>query len=486
MNQSIRDKYEVVIGLEVHAQLQTETKIFAADSASFGASPNTHISPITLGHPGTLPKLNRRAVEYAMKMGLAVGSEITPYQYFDRKNYFYPDLPKGYQITQDKTPICVGGGVRVKLSTGEKVVHFHHIHLEEDAGKSLHAEGSTDSLIDYNRAGTPLIEMVTNPDIKSAEEAAQFMTEIRKLVRYLGICDGNMEEGSLRCDVNISVMPVGSTVLGTKVEIKNMNSMRFIQKAIEYEVIRQIDAVENGEKLIQETRSFDPATGRTLGMREKESMNDYRYFPEPDLVPLIISEEWLSEVKASMPALPWEQFDKFTKVYGLPDYDAGVLTDVRELSEYFEATCQFTKNYKAVSNWLMGAVKSYLNDNNLEISAFALSPERLAQLIQLIDEGKVSTSTAAQQIFPVLVEDATKTPLQVAEAKNLIQQSNTDTLQTLIDEVLAASPAKVKEYNNGKKGLLGMFMGDIMKKSKGAADPKVTTALLQKSLDSLK
>jgi len=485
VNQEIRNKYEVVIGLEVHAQLQTESKIFAADSASFGAAPNTHISPITLGHPGTLPKLNRKAVEYAIKMGFAAGSKISEYQYFDRKNYFYPDLPKGYQITQDKTPICIGGGVKVKLSTGEKVVRFHHIHLEEDAGKSLHAEGSSDSLIDYNRAGTPLIEMVTEPEIKSSEEAAQFMTEVRKLVRYLHICDGNMEEGSLRCDVNISVMPVGSKVFGTKVEIKNMNSIRFIQKAIDYEVVRQIEAVEAGEKIIQETRNFDPATGRTSGMREKESMNDYRYFPEPDLVPLHISEELLNQVKAQMPALPWELFEKFTKTYGLPDYDAGVLTDSREVAEYFDATCQFTKNYKAASNWIMGTVKSYLNDNHLEIEQLTVTPEKLAQLINLVDEGKVSTSTASQQIFPVMITDTSASPLQIAEAKNLIQQSNTDTLQSLIDEVLAANPAKVKEYKNGKKGLLGMFMGDIMKKSKGSADPKVTTALLQKTLDSL-
>jgi len=483
MKQEIRDKYEVVIGLEVHAQLQTESKIFAADATSFGGSPNTHISPITLGHPGTLPKLNRKAVEYAIKMGLACNSQITENQYFDRKNYFYPDLPKGYQITQDKTPICVGGGIDVKLSTGKKRVRFHHIHLEEDAGKSVHVEGSADSLIDYNRAGTPLIEMVTEPEIKSAEEAATFMTEVRKLVRYLGICDGNMEEGSLRCDVNVSVMLVGSETFGTKVEIKNMNSMKFIQKAIEYEIVRQIDAVENNVTIIQETRSFDPTTGRTSGMREKETQNDYRYFPEPDLVPLTISEAWISSVKSQMPALPWELFEKFTKQYSLPEYDANILTETREVAEYFENTCQFTKNYKAVSNWIMGTVKSYLNDNNLEISQLAVNPERLGALINLIDEGKVSTSTAAQQIFPEMLANTEKTPLQIAEFKNLIQQSNTDALQTLIDEVLANNSAKVKEYKSGKKGLLGMFMGEIMKKSKGSADPKITTELLQKSLE---
>jgi aspartyl-tRNA(Asn)/glutamyl-tRNA(Gln) amidotransferase subunit B len=484
MNQEIRDKYEVVIGLEVHAQLQTESKIFAADATAFGAAPNTHISPITLGHPGTLPKLNKKAVEYAIRLGLAVGSEISDYQHFDRKNYFYPDLPKGYQITQDKTPICMGGGVKVKLSTGEKIVRFHHIHLEEDAGKSLHLEGSSDSLLDYNRAGTPLVEMVTEPEIKSAEEAAQFVTEVRKLVRYLQICDGNMEEGSLRCDVNVSVMLVGSKVFGTKVEIKNMNSIRFIQKAIEYEIVRQIEAVESNEKIIQETRNFDPATGRTSGMREKESMNDYRYFAEPDLPPLHISKEWLQSVKSQMPALPWELFEKFTQHYKLSEYDAGVLTDTREIAEYFESTVSFTNNYKAASNWIMGSVKSFLNENNVEISGFGISPERLAQLIQLVDDGKVSNSVASQQIFPEMLSDLTKTPLQIAENKNLIQQSNTDTLQTLIDEVLANNEAKVKEYKNGKKGLLAMFMGEVMKKSKGSADPKVTTVLLQKSLES--
>ncbi len=483
MNQEIRDKYEVVIGLEVHAQLQTESKIFAADATAFGAAPNTHISPITLGHPGTLPKLNKKAVEYAIRLGLAVGSEISKYQHFDRKNYFYPDLPKGYQITQDKTPICIGGGVKVKLSTGEKTVRFHHIHLEEDAGKSLHQEGSSDSLLDYNRAGTPLVEMVTEPEIKSAEEAAQFVTEVRKLVRYLQICDGNMEEGSLRCDVNVSVMLVGSKVFGTKVEIKNMNSIRFIQKAIEYEIVRQIEAIESDEKIIQETRNFDPATGRTSGMREKESMNDYRYFAEPDLPPLHISEEWIQSVKSQMPALPWELFEKFIQHYKLPEYDAGVLTDTREIAEYFESTVSFTNNYKAASNWVMGSVKSFLNENSLEISDFGISPARLAQLIQLVDDGKVSNSVASQQIFPEMLLDLTKTPLQIAESKNLIQQSNTDTLQTLIDEVLANNEAKVKEYKNGKKGLLAMFMGEVMKKSKGSADPKVTSVLLQKSLE---
>lgn len=483
MNQNIRDKYEIVIGLEVHAQLQTESKIFAADINSFGNEANTNISPITLGHPGTLPKLNKKAVEYAIKLGVAVGSTISQEQQFDRKNYFYPDLPKGYQITQDKTPICMGGGVKVQLSTGEKTVRFHHIHLEEDAGKSLHLENEKDSFIDYNRAGTPLVEMVTEPEIKSAEEAFQFLTEVRKLVRYLDICDGNMEEGSLRCDVNISVMPVGSKVFGTKVEIKNMNSIRNVQRAIDYEVPRQIQMVESNETIIQETRSFDAATGKTHGMREKETMNDYRYFSEPDLTPLMISDAWLNSIKENMPALPWEMYHKFTNQYQLPEYDASVLTETKEIAQYFEAVCQYNSHYKAASNWVMGSVKSYLNEHNIDISQFAITPEKMGQLITLVDNNTVSNSVAGQRIFPEMMVHTNKTPLEIATENNLIQESNTDSLQTLIDEVLAQNTAKVKEYKSGKKGLLGMFMGEIMKKSAGTADPKATTILLQKSLE---
>ncbi len=483
MNQNIRNKYEVVIGLEVHAQLQTESKIFAADINSFGNEANTNISPITLGHPGTLPKLNKKAVEYAIKLGIAVGSSISEKQQFDRKNYFYPDLPKGYQITQDKTPICMGGGIKVQLSSGEKTVRFHHIHLEEDAGKSLHLENEKDSFIDYNRAGTPLVEMVTEPEIKSAEEAFLFLTEVRKLVRYLDICDGNMEEGSLRCDVNISIMPVGSKIFGTKVEIKNMNSIRNVHRAIDYEVPRQIEMVENNQTIIQETRSFDAATGKTHGMREKESMNDYRYFSEPDLTPLHISKIWLNDIKKNMPTLPWEMHHKFTSHYKLPEYDASVLSETKEIAQYFENICQFTSNYKAASNWVMGSIKSYLNENNLEINHFVISPEKISLLIDLVDKNTVSNSVATQRIFPEMISKLDKTPFEIATENKLIQESNTDSLQTLIDEVLQENIAKVKEYKNGKKGLLGMFMGEIMKKSSGAADPKATTILLQKSLE---
>ncbi|GAB3933363.1 Asp-tRNA(Asn)/Glu-tRNA(Gln) amidotransferase subunit GatB [Larkinella terrae] len=481
-------KYELVIGLEVHCQLLTATKIFAADSNQFGSDPNTNISVITLGHPGTLPKLNRKAVELAVRMGVACQSAITQYNVFARKNYFYPDLPKGYQLSQDKTPVCVGGRVPVKFRDAsgnliEKAVFLHHIHLEEDAGKSIH-DGDWHTSLDYNRAGTPLIEMVTDPTIRSAEEAAAYLTEVRRLVRYLDICDGNMEEGSLRCDVNISVRLWGQEEFGTKVEIKNMNSIRNVQRAIDTEFRRQVETVENGGTIVQETRMFDANTGLTYGMRMKETMNDYRYFPDPDLSPVIISDEWLSTIRAQMPALPKERFEKLLNHYGLPEYDATLIADVKELADYFEAVCQQTTNYKAVSNWIMGPVKAHLTEKSLRDGQFSLSAGRLSELINLVDSGKVSFSTASQRIFPVLIEQPEKSPEQVAQEQNLLQNSNTDTLQTLVDEVLAAWPDKVKEYKKGKKGLLGLFVGEVMKKSKGSADPKLTNELLQKALSS--
>ncbi|RRA98723.1 Asp-tRNA(Asn)/Glu-tRNA(Gln) amidotransferase subunit GatB [Larkinella rosea] len=481
-------KYELVIGLEVHCQLLTATKIFAADSNQFGSDPNTNISVITLGHPGTLPKLNRRAVELAVRMGVACQSAITQYNVFARKNYFYPDLPKGYQLSQDKTPVCVGGRVPVKFKDAsgqlvEKAVFLHHIHLEEDAGKSIH-DGDWHTSLDYNRAGTPLIEMVTDPVIRSAEEAAAYLTEVRRLVRYLDICDGNMEEGSLRCDVNISVRLWGEEEFGTKVEIKNMNSIRNVQRAIETELRRQVETIENGGTIVQETRMFDANTGLTHGMRMKETMNDYRYFPDPDLSPVIISDEWLAAIRAQMPALPKERFEKLLNHYGLPEYDATLIADVKELADYFEAVCQQTTNYKAVSNWIMGPVKAHLTEKTLRDGQFSLSAGKLSELINLVDSGKVSFSTASQRIFPVLIEQPEKSPEQVAQEQNLLQNSNTDALQTLVNEVLAAWPDKVKEYKKGKKGLLGLFVGEVMKKSKGSADPKLTNELLQKALSS--
>ncbi len=487
LSEALKNKYRVVIGLEVHSQLQTESKIFAADPNQFGAEANTNIGVITLAHPGVLPKLNKRAVEYAIKLGLACNCSISERQYFDRKNYFYPDLPKGYQITQDKTPICVGGNypIRYTDAAGQpaiKNIEIHHIHLEEDAGKSIHIEGESDTLLDYNRAGTPLLEMVTEPCIDSGEQAAAFMYEMRKLVRYLGIGDGNMEEGSLRCDVNISVMPQGTQKLGTKVEIKNMNSPRFIQKAIEYEVERQINLIEEGKKVVQETRSFDPDTNSTAGMREKETQNDYRYFPEPDLPPFEVPSSWVQQVQQLMPQLPNQLYDKYLTQYLLPAYDAELLIETKETAQYFENICKHTTNYKAAANWMMGAIKSYLNENDLLIENFVLKPEKIAEIIQLIDEGKISNTVANQKIFSKLVAQPQAKALDIALAENLIQQSNTDTLAALVNDVLLAFPGKVKEYKNGKKGLLAMFMGEVMKRSKGTADPKLTTQLLTEAL----
>ncbi|MDF2158039.1 Asp-tRNA(Asn)/Glu-tRNA(Gln) amidotransferase subunit GatB [Algoriphagus sp. CAU 1675] len=484
VSDEIKSKYQLVIGLEVHAQLMTESKMFASDSTEYGQLPNTQVSVITLGHPGTLPKVNKKAVEYAIKMGLACNSEITRYNIFSRKNYFYPDLPKGYQITQDKGPICVGGIVPIRLSDGtKKEIHLNRIHMEEDAGKSIHLAEETDTLVDYNRAGTPLIEIVTDPDLRSSEEAYVFLNEIRKLVMYLGVCDGNMEEGSLRCDANVSVMLKGATEYGKKVEVKNMNSFRNVARAIEHEFDRIVGLLEAGEEIISETRTFDANSGTTASMRTKEDLNDYRYFPEPDLSPVVISEEWLNSIRHTMPLLPRELHAKFVNEFGLPDYDAGVLTDTKEIAMWFDELCEQTSNYKAASNWMMGPVKSYLNESNIGIEDFPVSTSELADLIALIDEGKVSYTVASQSIYPELLVGKHETPLEIAHRLNLIQESDESSLKPIVELVLEENKAKVAEYKSGKKGLIGMFMGLVMKKSQGKADPKVATKLLQELLD---
>ncbi|GGF31630.1 Asp-tRNA(Asn)/Glu-tRNA(Gln) amidotransferase subunit GatB [Echinicola rosea] len=484
-SQEIKDKYELVVGLEVHVQLLTKSKMYASDSTEFGNLPNTNISVITLGHPGTLPKVNKRAVEFAMKLGLACNSEITRTNIFARKNYFYPDLPKGYQLTQDKNPVCVGGIVPITLEKSgvKREIELTRIHMEEDAGKSMHLAGEVDTLVDYNRAGVPLLEIVTEPCIRASEEAYQFMAEIRKLVRYLDICDGNMEEGSMRCDANISIRLKGETALGKKVEVKNMNSFRNVARAIEHEFERQIELMEKGETIISETRTFDATTGLTAGMRTKEDLNDYRYFPEPDLSPVVISEDWLERISESMPSLPRELHDRFVNDFGLPEYDANVLTDSKEIALYFEELCGETKNYKAASNWMMGPVKSYLNELTLHIEDFAVRPKHLASLIALIDEGKVNFSVASQKIYPEMIKDPSKTPLEIAQKLNLIQESDEGSLKPIVESVLAENEAKVAEYRSGKKGLLGMFMGQVMKKSKGKADPKVANKILTELLE---
>ncbi|MDN5199773.1 Asp-tRNA(Asn)/Glu-tRNA(Gln) amidotransferase subunit GatB [Fulvivirgaceae bacterium BMA10] len=482
MNKDILDKYEPIIGLEVHAQLSTKSKIFAGDSTAFGNEPNTQISVITLGHPGTLPRLNEKVVELAVKMGLACHCDITHENIFDRKNYFYPDLPKGYQITQDKTPICRNGYVTVKTKHGVHDITLTKIHLEEDAGKSIHVEGEDDTWVDFNRAGVPLIEIVTDPMIHSSEEASGFLTEVRRLVRYLEICDGNMEEGSMRCDANVSVRLKGDNELGKKVEVKNMNSIRNVQRAIDHEIGRQIKLLEANKEIVSETRTFNVISGTTSGMRTKEELNDYRYFPEPDLSPFIISDEWLNKVKSSLPSLPNELFDKFVKEFGLPEYDANVLIDNREIASYFETLCDCTKKYKAASNWMMGPVKSYLNEATLSIANFPLTPQKLGELIDLVEDGKVSFSVASQNIFHELVKEPNSSAYELAKGLNLLQDSDQSSIQPLIDETLKAFPEKVAAYKKGKKGLLGMFMSEVMKRGEGKIDPRLANELLRKSL----
>jgi aspartyl-tRNA(Asn)/glutamyl-tRNA(Gln) amidotransferase subunit B len=481
------DKYELVVGLEVHAQLSTNTKIFSSDSSAFGGGPNTHISPVSLGHPGTLPRTNAKAVEYAVKLGLAVGSKISLNNHFARKNYFYADLPKGYQISQDIEPVCVGGSVEVRLKSGEvKQIAIHHIHMEEDAGKSMHDQDATQSFIDLNRAGVPLLEIVSEPDLKSAEEAQQYLTELRKLVRYLDICDGNMEEGSMRCDANISVRLKGDTKLGNRCEVKNLNSIRNVQRAIDHEFLRQVEVIEAGGKIDQNTLDFDAHTGETSVLRSKEMANDYRYFPDPDLPPLVLTESYIDTIRKAMPALPRELYAKYTTQLELSSYDASVITADKELAHYFEALIKLTSHYKSAANWLMGSVKSYINEHSISIQDFKLKPSHLAGLIALVDSNKVSNSIAAHKIFPVLVDHPEKTAEQVANELNLIIEEGAVDVQSFIKTTLAAHPDKVKEYHHGKKGVLGLFMGEIMKQSKGKIDPKKTNQLLIEVLESFK
>jgi len=491
---SVNNAYEVVVGLEVHAQLLTKSKLFCGDSIAFGAEPNAHVSPITLAHPGTLPKMNKKAIEFAVKMGLACQCEIEKHNYFARKNYFYPDLPKGYQISQHTTPIGKGGFIKIKTTSGEKKIHLNRIHLEEDAGKSLHDIDPDNTCIDYNRAGTPLIEIVTEPDIRSADEAFAYISEIRKLVRYLEICDGNMEEGSLRCDANISVRKIGETKLGTKVEVKNLNSIRNVKKAIEYEAKRLVDLLEKGETVIQQTRSFDAGNGTTFSIRDKEDADDYRYFADPDLTPFLLDNEFIETIRRTIPALQEERIKKYTEQYQLPEYDAQVLTEEKEFSDYFEKIIgSFSPSpqreegqglTKAAANWLLGPVKSWLNENNQSVSNFPLTAEQMVRLIKLVDDNKVSFSVASAKIFYHLVEQPSKEPEQIAIELNLIQQSDTSVIEPVIDKVLEKYADKVSEYKKGKKGLLSLFVGEVMKQSKGKADPKITNEILLRKLSS--
>ncbi len=479
-----RHDYETVIGLEVHAQLSTASKAYSWEECTYGNMPNTNVSVITLAHPGTLPKANKKAFDYAIRMGIACGSSITRENIFARKNYFYPDLPKGYQITQDKTPICTGGQIFVKPKgyAEEKSIGITRIHLEEDAGKSMHIEGEEESFIDLNRAGVPLVEIVSEPDMRNSDEAYYYLNEIRKLVRYLDICDGNMEEGSLRCDVNVSIRKKGEA-FGTRVEVKNLNSFNNVRRAIEFEFERQLFYRLQGWTFIQETRTFDAAEGKTRSLRSKESMNDYRYFPEPDLTPVIVSPEWIARVEAAMPPLPRALYLKFTQEYGLSEYDAEVLTAEKDIALYFEEVCQNTQNYKSAANWVTVNVKSYLNELMLSMAQFPVPAKHLAEMINLIDSGKINHNIASKQVYPAMLESPTQSPLQIAQEKNLVIESNADELKGLIESILAKYPEKVAEYKAGKKGLQGMFMGEVMKATGGKADPKITNQLLAAALD---
>lgn len=479
------EQFEAVIGLEVHVQLSTASKAFCSDSASFGGLPNQNISTVSLGLPGALPLTNEKIVKYATKLGLAIDSKINQYNFFDRKNYFYADLPKGYQITQDNEPICIGGKLKIRLENGtEKDIILNRIHMEEDAGKSVHDMDEEYSYIDLNRAGVPLLEVVTEPMLASGEEAAAYLSELRKLVRYLDICDGNMEEGSMRCDANVSVRLKGEAKLGNRCEVKNLNSIKNVQKAIEYEIERQITLINKGKTIDQNTLNFDAVTGKTSPLRSKEMANDYRYFPEPDLLPMVISDEYLAAIKADLPALPEELYQKFTKEMGLPSYDALVLTAEKSMADYFLEVVKHTSSYKMASNWVMGALKSHLNDKQQNFNDVAVPAKEIAAIINLVAQKEINNSQAKNKLFAALILRPDAKVADLVEELNLIHKRSDDELAGFITAALEKFPEKVKEYHNGKKGVIGLFMGEVMKLSHGKVDPKKTNQLIIEKLES--
>lgn len=485
-----KTEYEAVIGLETHCQLSTQTKIFSNSSTEFGADPNTNIDPICMGLPGVLPVLNQKVLEYAVKAARALNCQIAPYSKFDRKQYFYPDLPKNYQISQFDLPIAADGWLEIEIVDEDnnpirKRIGITRLHMEEDAGKLVHGgsdrlSGSTHSMVDFNRAGIPLVEIVSEPDIRSGLEAAEYAQELRRIVRYLGVSDGNMQEGSLRCDVNISVRPVGQKEFGTKVEIKNMNSFSAIQRAIDYEIDRQIEALEAGETLVQETRLWEEGSQRTISMRSKEGSSDYRYFPEPDLPPIEVSAEQLKQWESELPELPAQKRHRYETELGLSAYDTRVLTDDRTVAEYFEAAVAAGADAKQAANWVMGDITAYLKNEKLAIADIALKPTDLAELIGLISESTIS-GKIAKDILPELLSKG-GSPKQLVEKKGLIQISDTGELEAIIDEVLANHPKELEQFHGGKTKLKGFFVGQVMKKTQGRADPKLTNQLLSKKL----
>lgn len=474
--------FELVSGLEIHVQLNTQSKIFSSDSATFGAKPNEHISAVSLALPGALPKLNKEVVAKAIRIGLALNCEINQHNFFDRKNYFYADLPKGYQITQDNSPICKNGFVKVVLANGEeKRIGINRIHLEEDAGKSMHDQDPNYSYVDLNRAGVPLIEIVTEPDIRSAEEASALLTEIRTLVRHLNVSDGNMEEGSLRCDANISIRKLGSTEFGTRCEVKNLNSMRNVRRAMEFEFNRQIEVIENGGEIIQSTLNFDADKGTTSPMRTKEEANDYRYFPDPDLQPIAISDEWLAEIKSAMPILPRAIVKQLGAEFGINKAEATILAEDVDLYQYFNLAKATVNNQKSLINWLIGSVRNYLSEQSISITTFKVSPKQLATVINLVEEKKISQQSALQDLIPQLNTDIDV--LNKAEELNLLITDDNDEILAFISEVLTKFEPQVQAYKAGKKGVLGLFVGEVMKLAKGKADAKKINDLI---IDKLK
>lgn len=471
--------FQPVIGLEVHVQLKTNSKIFCGCSTRFGAEPNLNTCPVCLALPGALPVLNRKVVEFAIMAGLSTNCSIAPTNIFARKNYFYPDLPKGYQISQFELPICLAGHLDIMVGDQTKRIGITRIHMEEDAGKLVHGQGNG-SGVDLNRAGTPLLEVVSEPDLRSSDEAVAYLRKLYQIVTYLGICDGNMEEGSFRCDANVSVMPKGSSTFGTRAEIKNVNSFKFVKQAIEYEISRQIELIEEGGTVVQETRLFDPNKGLTRSMRSKEEAHDYRYFPDPDLVPVVIGNDWIAQVQADLPELPEAKYSRFLSEYGLPEYDAEVLTSSRFLADYFEQCVQTSGSAKTTANWVMGELTRSLNDTGTPIAQSPVTPAMLAGLIKLIEDGIIS-GTIAKKVFEELWKnggDATT----IVDQQGLAQVSDTGAILAAIDQIMAANRGQVEEYRGGKDKVFGFFVGQVMKVMKGKANPAVVNDLLKQKL----
>ncbi|GIP07607.1 aspartyl/glutamyl-tRNA(Asn/Gln) amidotransferase subunit B [Paenibacillus lautus] len=474
-------KYETVIGLEVHVELHTHSKIFCSCSTAFGAPPNTHTCPICLGHPGVLPVLNRQAVEYAIKAAMALNCTIGDVSKFDRKNYFYPDSPKAYQISQYDQPIGENGWIDIEVDGKTKRIGITRLHLEEDAGKLTHVDGGYASLVDFNRVGTPLVEIVSEPEISTPEEAKAYLEKMRAIMQYCDVSDVKMEEGSLRCDANISLRPWGQKEFGTKAELKNMNSFRGVQRGLEYEQFRQAEILDEGGVIVQETRRWDEAQAKTFSMRGKEQAHDYRYFPDPDLVSVHISEEWKEAVRATIPELPDARKARYASEYGLPDYDAAVITSSKLLADFFEDSLNYTKDAKSVSNWIMGDLLGYLNSNNLELSEVKITGQGLGEMIGLIEKGTIS-SKIAKTVFKEMLESG-KLPAQIVEEKGLVQISDEGAIKGIVEQVVANNPQSVEDYKAGKQKAIGFLVGQVMKESKGKANPALANKLLVEVLN---